>query len=403
MNRRRVLFVDDEQRILQGLQRTLRGMRKEWDMSFAGSASEALDLMAKDPYDAVVADMRMPGMDGAQLLNEVKDRYPKSVRIILSGHADREMIMRSLGATHQYLAKPCDAENLKATLGRALALNSLLQGDPLFEPLIARIQSLPSLPSLYLKIQDELSSPDPSIARVADVIIQDPAMTAKILQIVNSAFFGIPQQISNPTTAVNMLGLDTVQAVVLSAHVFSQFGEVPPCIDLDRMWHHNSLVGNLSNQIAKAENSDKQTCSDARVAGMLHDVGKLVLLANLPEEYARLHELATELKGNLFELERLEWGATHAEVGAYLLGLWGLPESVVKAVALHHGPNDSLGGAFSATLAVYAANAFVNELMASEDEPADTLETDDLGDLSVRLPVWRELCLKSIEAGVRSC
>jgi putative nucleotidyltransferase with HDIG domain len=396
-----VLFVDDEQRILQGLQRSLRGMRKEWDMSFATSASEALDLMAKDPYDAVVADMRMPGMDGAQLLNEVKDKYPKTVRIILSGHADREMIMRSLGATHQYLAKPCDAEILKATLGRTLELHSLLQGNPLFEPLISRIRSLPSLPSLYLKIQDELSSPDASISRIADVISQDPAMTAKILQIVNSAYFGIPQQISNPATAVNMLGLDTIQAIVLSTHAFSQFDKVPPCIDLDGMWHHSTLVGELSNQIAKAEGSDKQTCSDARVAGMLHDVGKLVLLANLPEEYARLHELAAELKGNLCELERLEWGATHAEVGAYLLGLWGLPESVVKAVALHHGPSDRLGEAFSAVPAVYAANAFANELTASEDEPADTLESDDLGNLDGRLSAWRELCVTTIEAGVR--
>jgi HD-like signal output (HDOD) protein/CheY-like chemotaxis protein len=399
MNKRCVLFVDDEQRILQGLQRTLRGMRKEWNMSFATSAREALDLMAKDPYDAIVADMRMPGMDGAQLLDEVKDRYPKSVRIILSGHADREMIMRSLGATHQYLAKPCDAEILKATLERAFASNSLIQGDPLFEPLISRIQSLPSLPSLYNKIQDELSSSDPSIGRVGEIIAQDPAMTAKILQIINSAFFGIPQKISNPASAVNMLGMDTVQAIVLSAHVFSQFDEVPLSMDLDRMWNHSALVGNLSNQIAKAEGSDKQICSDARVAGMLHDVGKLVLLANLPEEYVRLHKLADELKGNLFELERLEWGATHAEVGAYLLGLWGLPESVVKAVALHHGPSDELSEEFSAVTAVFVANALAHEPTASEDEYADVLESDDLGNLDARLPAWRELCLKSIETG----
>jgi HD-like signal output (HDOD) protein len=253
---------------------------------------------------------------------------------------------------------------------------------------------------LYLKIQNELASPDSSINRVADVIEQDPAMTAKILQLVNSAFFGIPQQISNPATAVNLLGLDTVQAVVLSAHAFSQFDKVPSCIDLERMWHHNTLVGNLSHQIAKAEGSDNQTCSDAKVAGMLHDVGKLVLLTNLPEEYVRLHELATELKGNLSELERLEWGATHAEVGAYLLGLWGLPESVVKAVALHHSPSDRPGEAFSAIPAVYAANAFAHEFMISENEPADTLENDKLGNLDVRLSAWRKRCLKTIEAGV---
>lgn len=401
MNRKRVLFVDDEQRILQGLQRMLRGMRKEWDMSFASSASEALDRMAENPYDVVVADMRMPGMDGAQLLNEIKDRYPKSVRIILSGHADREMIMRSLGATHQYLAKPCDADTLKATLERALALNPQLQGDPLFEPLLSRIQSLPSLPSLYLKIQDELSSPDPSLNRVAAVITQDPAMTAKVLQLVNSAFFGISQPVSNPETAVSMLGLDTIQAIVLSVHAFSQFDRVPPCINLDQMWNHSALVGNLASQIAKEEGSDRQICSDARVAGMLHDVGKLVLLANLPEEYARLHELASELKGNLVELERLEWGATHAEVGAYLLGLWGLPESVVTAVALHHGPSDGLRGNFSAVPAVYAANVFAHELISGEDKSPDTPKSDGLEGPSERMSAWREVCLKNSEAGAR--
>lgn len=399
MNRQRVLFVDDEALVLQGLARMLRGMRKQWDMAFVSSGSEALALMAREPFDVVVTDMRMPGMDGAQLLNEVRERYPKSVRIILSGHADRELTMRSLMATHQYLSKPCDAETLKATLGRVLSLHNLFQGNPLFEPLISGIQALPSIPSLYLRIQEELRSPDTSVKRIAEIVAQDPAMTTKMLQLVNSAFFGVPQHISDPEVAVNMLGLDTVQALVFSAHVFRQFDKLPEYMDLDKLWQHGTRVGALAKRIAKAESADNRECTDASVAGMLHDVGRLVLFVNLPEETARLHRLAQRSNANLFELERLEWGATHAEVGAYLLGLWGLPEPVVKAVALHHGPIDSLDNGFSVTTAVYAANALAGELSAAKNVPVGKLEINGLNELDVRWPAWRELCAQSMDFG----
>ncbi len=399
MNRQRVLFVDDEALVLQGLTRMLRGMRKQWDMAFVSSGREALDLMDKEPFDVVVTDMRMPGMDGSQLLNEVRERYPKSARIILSGHADRELIIRSLTTTHQYLSKPCAAETLKATLDRVLSLHNLFGCNPIFESLISRIQALPSIPSLYLMVQEELRSSNTSVKRIAEIVAQDPAMTTKMLQLVNSAFFGVPQHISNPEVAVNMLGLDTVQALVFSAHVFRQFDKLPKYMDLDDLWHHGTLVGTLAKRIAKAEAADKQAYSDASVAGMLHDVGRLVLLVNLPEEYERLHGLAESSNTNLFELERLEWGTTHAEVGAYLLGLWGLPESVVKAVALHHGPVAGLDNGFSVATAVYAANAFARELTADKNAPVDKLEVNGLNELYVRWPAWRELCAQSMDFG----
>ncbi len=383
MNRRRVLFVDDEQRILQGLQRTLRGMRKEWDMSFAGSASEALDLMAKDPYDAVVADMRMPGMDGAQLLNEVKDRYPKSVRIILSGHADREMIMRSLGATHQYLAKPCDAENLKATLGRALALNSLLQGDPLFEPLIARIQSLPSLPSLYLKIQDELSSPDPSIARVADVIIQDPAMTAKILQIVNSAFFSLRRRVADIDQAVTLLGIDTIVALVLNVHLFRSAAGAGPASDIVEQIRIRSLkVAQLARVIAKSEGLPPAQAEEAYLAGVLYGSGKLVFATNWPEQFVALADAP-----DAFAAERGAFGADHAAVGAYLLALWGLPDSIVEAVAYHHRPSAGPGRSVSPLTAVHAAHVLETSASSGEEPKFDEAYLA-AGDFVDRVPKW---------------
>jgi len=114
-DKKRVLFVDDEPRILDGRRRMLRSMRHEWKMSFAETGQEALAILANQPFDVVVVDMRMPGMDGVQLLSEVRKRH-QIIRIVLSGTADREAILRAVGLAHQYLSKPCDAETLKSVL-----------------------------------------------------------------------------------------------------------------------------------------------------------------------------------------------------------------------------------------------------------------------------------------------
>ena len=103
----RILFVDDEPLVLQGLQRMLRPMRNEWEMAFVESGRRALEEMATLPFQVVVSDMRMPGMNGAQFLSHVQELYPRTVRLILSGHADKDLIMKCVGTAHQFLAKPC--------------------------------------------------------------------------------------------------------------------------------------------------------------------------------------------------------------------------------------------------------------------------------------------------------
>ena len=400
MPNKSVLFVDDEQNVLDGLRRMLRSMRKEWEMAFVNSGRAALMLMADQHFDVVVTDMRMPEMDGAQLLNEIKSRHPNVVRIILSGHADREMIMNSLGATHQYLSKPCDANTLKSAVERAFSVNSLFQEDPTLKPLISRIQSLPSVPTLYLKIMEELRSPNATTKRVGEIIVQDPAMSAKILQLVNSAFFGLSKPVSDPLRAVHLLGLDTVRTLVLSAHVFKQFDSAQmKGINLDELWHHGSIVGSFARQIARCEHSDEMTCGDAMMAGILHDVGQLILLANLTNEYLELLEMQAREHADLFFLERMYFGASHAEIGGYLLGLWGLPNQIVEAVANHHHLGEPISD-FSVLVAVHAANALAHELCDDLAQNAeDQLDADALGPMMERLPIWRVACQEIAHAG----
>jgi HD-like signal output (HDOD) protein len=392
---RRVLFVDDEPKILEGLQRMLRSMRNEWEMEFAIGGPAALELLNAGSFDVIVTDMRMPAMDGAQLLAQVREFHPQIVRIVLSGHSDQEMILSSVGPAHQYLSKPCDAELLKETVRRACALRDLLTNETL-TLLVSQMQSLPSLPSLYAEMMQQLESPDPSIKKIGAIISKDPGMTAKILQMVNSAFFGLRRHISNPADAAGLLGLDIVKALVLSIQIFSKFS-VPriPGFSLEELWEHNVAVGSLSKQIAKAEKQNQQLVDDSFTAGLLHECGKLVLAARLPQEYGEMLALTSTEQISMMEAERRIFGATYPEVGAYLLGLWGLPDSIVEAVAFHRSPNQCPGDEFCPLAAVHVADHLLGESDSEGEKNGAAAEVDlvylaRLG-LDDRMDSWKAL------------
>jgi putative nucleotidyltransferase with HDIG domain len=353
---KRILFVDDEPKVLQGLQRSLRGMRSEWEMLFAGSGAEALEKMEQTPFDVVITDMRMPGMDGAQLLEQVKKKSPQTVRIVLSGQSDRETILRSVGPTHQYLAKPCDVDELKQKLAHAFALRELL-ADPRLKEVVCRLETIPSLPTLYEAITNALQSPDASITEVGNIIAQDMGMCMKVLQLVNSAFFGLPGQTSNPRQAAALIGIDNIKALVLSVHVFSQF-ENTCGQDLSFLWKHCVATAISAKAIARMQAALRRTVDESFTAGLLHDVGKLVLCSAYKEEAAHIWKTGADANGPSLATEQAVLGCTHPAVGAYLLGLWGLPDAIVEAVAWHHQPSEAQPKEFSALIAVHAANYF---------------------------------------------
>ena len=374
----------------------LRPLRLEWDMEFVENAQQALDTLDKQPFEVVVSDMRMPGMDGAQLLAEVMRRYPQIVRIVLSGHSDKEMILRSVGPAHQYLAKPCDAETLKNTIARACALRDLLDSESL-KAMVAQMKSLPSLPSLYARVVQELRSPDASLRKIGELIEQDVGMTAKLLQVVNSAFFGISRRVSSPAQAASLLGLDTIKALVISVKVFSGFEQSGiPGLQLETLWRHSMAVGAIARRISTEEGADPKVTDDAFMAGILHDAGKLVIAANLPDTFAKIVASSKENGVAPWEAERATLGATHAEIGAYLLGLWGLPDPIVEALAYHHGPRRCLSHTFSALTAVHVANALAYERYPNAEEtPAPEIDKQYLAEISLseRIEVWRKRCL----------
>lgn len=220
--KKRLLFVDDEPNVLSGLKRSLHAMRAEWDMEFVDSANAALAALEKQPYDAIISDMRMPLMDGADLLEEVKKRYPDTVRMILSGQSSRGAVFRSISPAHQFLAKPCDPQELGSRLKQAFATRDLLSNQSV-KTVVSRMRSLPSLPTLYGEVTAELQCEEPSFQQIARIISKDVGMATKIIQLANSAFMGTSGRVSSLVQSLTLIGLDNIRTLVLSVNVFSQF------------------------------------------------------------------------------------------------------------------------------------------------------------------------------------
>jgi HD-like signal output (HDOD) protein len=391
-----ILFVDDEKSVLNGLKRSLRGQRNEWQMEFAESGQDALRLFREQPFDAVVTDMRMPGMDGNQLLNQVASNYPETIRFILSGHSDEEMILRSAGPAHQFLAKPCTPEHLKNSLTRAFALKDYL-GDERLQSFVSGLESLPSIPAVYNEIRTKLQSPEVTLREIGEVVGKDPAMTAKILQLVNSAFFGLGRRVSNVGEAATLIGIEALKALVLSVGIFSQFDSEKnndPDFSLEALWNHCMAVAAGAKRIAKAEGAAKEVIDDSFLAGVLHDIGILIMEQNFSEEHAKVRALSVEQGLTLQQAEREIFGTTHGAIGAYLLGLWALADPVVEAVAFHHEPSLTEQRGFSPLAAVHVANMLdrtgMPEGMLVNSRTGDDAFLAESGLLD-RVEQWREL------------
>ncbi|MDJ0815055.1 MAG: response regulator [Desulfobacterales bacterium] len=393
--KKRILFVDDESMVLKGIQRTLRKMRNSWDMTFTTGAREALEILDTTPMDVIVSDMKMPEMDGTQLLGEVKRRHPHMVRLILSGHVEQETTIQSVQFAHQCLSKPCDAELLKQTLAKLFALREILSDDAI-KKIVSQIESLPSLPSIYTEIMAEMQSDDPSINNVGKIIGRDVSMTAKILQVVNSVFFGLPRKIGNPQQAVMLLGLEAIKSLVLSVKIFSEFSQQQYAwFNIDDIFNHSISVSTHAKAIVKSEKMDQDLVNYSLMAGLLHDLGKLILATNFNQTYKQVVAESQSSDSQLWELEQEAFGTSHAEIGAYLMGLWNIESPIIEAIAFHHCPSRSASNHMGLLAAVHIANGLDHEEASADDQAAEQLYDNEYLDrlgVSDRVPDWRQVC-----------
>lgn len=365
------MFVDDDPNVLAGLRNVLRPQRHEWDMVFVCGPEQALAKVQSEAFDVVVSDMRMPNMDGAALLTEIKRLQPKTVRMILTGQTEQESVLKSVFIAHMFLAKPCDPALLKRVVERACRLNDILNDEDL-KAAAGKVEMLPAAPKTYVALNETLMSPNCSVADVSRVIERDVGLCAKVLQLVNSAFFGLPRRISSLSEAVSYIGTATIKNLAMALEAFSvgaRSSQLTPA-QLDALQHHSLLAGQIARRI---EVPDKSRAEEAFLAGVLHEVGRLV----------RVDQRTIDDRCLTID---------HPILGAYLLGLWGLPHPITEAVAYHREPRTLPHGEPELADAIYIAHALAAEVDGEANAPE--LDLDYLAKLGItpaRVATMREI------------
>ena len=394
MPSRHVLFVDDEPKVMRELEPHLRNGRSQWQMRFVQSGSEALKTLAREPFDVVVSDMLMPEMNGAQLITEVQTRYPRMMRLALSGDSGNEAELRLSCPAHQCLSKPLNPVVLRNVIDKTLSLREQLANEK-FSHLISQVQSLPGLPFLYLELFGELQKTEPSMTRVSEIISRDMGMTGQILHVVNSVFYSLSQKITDPGDAAMYLGLDTLKSLVLTHQLFSQFPQQRmQAFSMEALWQHCWNVGLFTKQIASVEKMSCDAMDACFTSALLHDIGKLILVCHMPDQYREIITLARQKHLPTWEVEQELLGATHAEVGAYLLSLWGLPHSIVEGVAFHHHPTRCTSQNGLLVTMIHAANSFEHENKSNNPltERFTTMDDTVRNEELKRIKEWEKAC-----------
>lgn len=389
---RRVLVVDDDIRELSRLRADLQEAVNEWDVVFATSGREALVSFSLQPFDVVVADAVMPGMDGSALLGHVREEFPGAIRILMGSSGQDS---RALRVAHQLVAKPCPIDELCSTVERTARLQDLLQ-DPALRAVVGGIDNLPSAPRTYAALTEAMSDPDVPVSVLARIVERDTAITAKVLQLVNSAFYGLPRRTSQVAEAIPYIGLRQLKSLVLSLETLQGFaaGGHDAVVLVERFQRNGLRIGGAARAILRGTGLE----ADAFTAGLMHDVGRLALATRRSEDWSRIVKEHREAGVSLREAEFLILGVTHAEVGAALLGMWGLPTPVVEAVGCHHAPAEVSPNSFDLPGSLHVAEALVHGLTGGDDPYADIdvayLETCGMAD---RLDGWRDAVAAQLE------
>jgi HD-like signal output (HDOD) protein/ActR/RegA family two-component response regulator len=378
-DKKRILFVDDEPAILASLKNLLYRDRARWDMVFAPNGAEALEECHKQAFDLIVSDMRMPEIDGATLLQAVKEESPGTVRIMLSGHANREAIARALPALHQLISKPCDIKTLRPILERSLYAFDVAR-DVAIRRIIGGIDKLPTPPDVYFELTQLMQLSTSTVAEFAAVVARDPALSAKVLQLVNSSFFTTGQATMSIQHAVSRLGTDQLRYLALTASVFSALTPQDTCwFSLQDMQRDAARAAALAGTLA-GEARDA-----AFAAALLQGVGHVVLALGRGPEFTAFQERAAREPRRELEYERELFGITHAEVGARLLAIWGLPPVIIDAVQFQHDPGSAPESSRQLACIVHFASASIDHVIMPEPLNVESIERAGCSQL---LPKW---------------
>lgn len=363
--KRSLLLVDDDELVLKALERSLRRFKSQWNILNARSHQDALNLFPPESIDLLITEIRLKNSNARNFLDAFKTKHPKATRIILTGYTDPNEVYKYAGLAHQLMAKPWEDEILFDTIGRADLINHLF-GDERFKSKLNAIENIPSIPKVYTELVEKLKDDDTSTRDVGNIIIKDPALAVRLLQIVNSPFYGLPMPVADPVRAVSLLGLNMIKGIVLTSEIFEQYqNRSIKSVSIDQIWQHSLQTANIVRQISKMEHLQTDITEECFTACLLHDIGKIVIATDFKEEHNAIRTIMSSQNVPIWQAELQILGITHAEIGAYLIGLWGLPLSVIQCVFDHHQPDFKAHTQIDHTALLHVANALERDAATS--------------------------------------
>ena len=362
-----------------------------WNVLRTDRVANTLSALSGKPFDAVIASAVRPTVDTMKVLVTAKEYRPDAVRILATQELGQGTIALS-SAAHHHMFTPVDALAFTSAVERAERTRDRLASVRVKQGTNAR--SLPTFPIVYTKITEELSDGSGDLHRIADIAMTDPGLTSRILQLVNSPFYGLRNPVIDMQRAVGLLGIQSLLGIVLATEVFSEFEADAAGVNVTRLWSHSALVASWSKRIAEAEGGTFEEANESFVAGMLHDAGRLLLAANFPDEHAQMLARVQANEGELIEMERAMLGASHDEVGGMLLQNWNLPTRLVEAVTYHHHPSDSGCSSFTPLTPVHVAEHFHATHIGDDVERDVPLDMEFLETVGVtdQIDAWRVRC-----------
>ena len=384
---RHLLLIDPSPNLAQRVLTALDYLDEPWQIHPAADPHAIDGLMTSQAMDVVLCGVE-PMSAALGLLALVQRRHPAALRIVIAKDADYRAARESSKVAHQCIRRTVDPAALAYEIGRVIALQRRI-GTPEVLRFAGGLRRIPTMPSIYQQLRAIVSRPDFSLAQVTRTISQDAGIAARVLRLVNSAYFGLRSRVSTLDRAVSLLGAKTVSSLVFGLTVSDQFNTTGPAGQIVRSeWNRSLAVAMGAGSIARAATRDTEAADAAYLAGLFHNVGRMVLADNLGARYAGVSWPVR--RADIVASERKLFSLGHPEVGALLLANWALSDDLVDAVAFSLDPSSTVAGGFAPLAAVHVAAAF------NDDAPVD-MEFLDRAGCSEHLGDWRRIWSEAVE------
>lgn len=335
---KKILIVDDDINIRSSLSDAF--LDTDYEIITRENGLAALEFLKSATVDLVISDMRMPEIDGYELLSKIKEKYPKVIRIIMVDSAEEASVFKViLQNTAKFcILKPWNNEKVLEYIGQIFETEEILNSNDLLH-LINNIEKLPTIDSSYQKILHMIER-DADTGAISAEIEKDFAISTKLLQLANSAYYGL--RTGSVKHATVYLGLQNLKSLIYSTSILNTFNSASAQDQqkVNDLWSHAILTSKLLHYIYEVF-MIKKLPEAAYSAGLLHNIGTLILINNRIEDYTTVINKARIKSLDLLDVEREAFHVTHQEAGGYLASWWKLPFPIVEAALYHHRPLDA--------------------------------------------------------------